>query len=192
MNAKADQELGGEWVVVPREPTPAMVHATFNDPRELSGQPESHNSRNRRIYAAMISAAESVSAAPPSPAGGGMGEGIVARSLPGGDECSLASADAAPSAAMGVEYPADAGRTYAPGLERWAENQRPKTSDHQDARLYRYVGTDLYQWYSKRGGSAFQDPFGVPFLIARRSNIAAISPPDSNPLQVGEEASDVG
>lgn len=56
-------------------------------------------------------------------------------------------------------------RTEAPDMERVAENQRPKTSDHRDARLYRYLGTDLYQWFSKVGDSVFEDPFGEPFVI---------------------------
>jgi hypothetical protein len=45
------------FVMVPRVPTPKMIDATFNDAIETSGQPESHNTRNHRIYAAMIAAA---------------------------------------------------------------------------------------------------------------------------------------
>lgn len=46
------------WVLVPREPTPKMIDATWNDPAEAAngGGIESHNARNRRIYAAMLSA----------------------------------------------------------------------------------------------------------------------------------------
>lgn len=43
--------------LVPLEPTPKMIDATFNDPEELSRHPESHNKRNGRIYRAMLAAA---------------------------------------------------------------------------------------------------------------------------------------
>ncbi len=58
-----------------------------------------------------------------------------------------------------------ADRFHAPDMERAAENQRPKTRDHRDPKLYRYDGTDLYQWFSKVGGP-FEDPCGEPFVIA--------------------------
>lgn len=45
-------------VIVPIEPTPKMVDATFNHPQERDGKPESHNARNRRIYRAMLAAAQ--------------------------------------------------------------------------------------------------------------------------------------
>jgi hypothetical protein len=44
------------WRLVPVEPTPKMVDATWNDPIELVGGCESHNTRNKRIYRAMLSA----------------------------------------------------------------------------------------------------------------------------------------
>ena len=44
------------WKLVPVEPTPKMVDATWNDPIELVGGCESHNTRNKRIYRAMLSA----------------------------------------------------------------------------------------------------------------------------------------
>jgi hypothetical protein len=42
-------------VVVPREPTPKMVDVTWNEQLDVC---ESHNSRNKRIYKAMIAAGE--------------------------------------------------------------------------------------------------------------------------------------
>lgn len=53
----------GDGVLVPREPTPKMVDATWNDPIETNGGIESHNTRNRRIYAAMLAAAPAPEAA---------------------------------------------------------------------------------------------------------------------------------
>ena len=47
----------GDWVLVPRYPTPKMIDATWNDAIETSGHVESHNTRNDRIYRAMIAAA---------------------------------------------------------------------------------------------------------------------------------------
>lgn len=67
-----------------------------------------------------------------------------------------------------LEYPATADRSWAPGLEKWANNQRPKTADHEDLKLYRYTGTRLYQWFSRVRPSVFSEPFGEPLLIARR------------------------
>lgn len=60
----------------------------------------------------------------------------------------------------------DAERAHAPTMESIAYNQMPKTSDHREAKLYRYEGTHIYQWWSKRDGSVFEDPFGAPFVIA--------------------------
>ena len=49
-----------EWfVVVPKEPTPKMIDATWNFDEEI--QDMSHNSRNEFIYNAMIAAAEAES-----------------------------------------------------------------------------------------------------------------------------------
>lgn len=45
------------WVLVPIEPTPKMIDATFNHTQERDGLPESHNTRNKRIWRAMLSAA---------------------------------------------------------------------------------------------------------------------------------------
>lgn len=58
-----------------------------------------------------------------------------------------------------------ANRTHVPQLESFAINQKPKTSDHREPRLFRYDGTDLYQWFSKVGPTVFDDPFGEPFEI---------------------------
>lgn len=58
--AQALREAGRPgWALVPREPTPKMVDATWNDAAESAngGGPESHNTRNRRVYAAMLAAA---------------------------------------------------------------------------------------------------------------------------------------
>lgn len=65
-----------------------------------------------------------------------------------------------------AEEARSANRVHVPGWEPFAENQRPKTSDHLDARLYRYEDTDLCQWWSRRGTSVFHDPFGEPFVLA--------------------------
>lgn len=72
---------------------------------------------------------------------------------------------------MKFESPREADRTHAPELERWAENQRPKTSDWAVTQLYRYDGTDLFQWFGRkalgaqRAPSAFWEPVDAPFLI---------------------------
>ncbi|MBD9476458.1 hypothetical protein IB268_26340 [Achromobacter sp. ACM01] len=49
--------LPAGWKLVPIEPTPKMVDATWNDPIDRDGGIESQNTRNRRIYAAMLAAA---------------------------------------------------------------------------------------------------------------------------------------
>ena len=73
LRAAADREAAGvhtgrasgagDWVLVPRVPTPKMIDATWNDAIETSGRVESHNTRNDRIYRAMLDAA-------PAPGGG--------------------------------------------------------------------------------------------------------------------------
>lgn len=45
------------FVVVPREPTPKMVAATWDEPTDKYGSIESQNTRNVRIYKAMLAAA---------------------------------------------------------------------------------------------------------------------------------------
>lgn len=50
------------WKLVPVEPTPKMVAATYNDPIETSGKAESHNTRNKRVWAAMLTAAPAAQA----------------------------------------------------------------------------------------------------------------------------------
>jgi hypothetical protein len=52
---EAQQESVGKFKLVPIEPTPKMVDATWNHPIEKGGV-ESHNRRNKRIYKAMIEA----------------------------------------------------------------------------------------------------------------------------------------
>ena len=53
--AKAQAAPEG-FVVVPKEPTPKMIDATWNFDEEI--QDMSHNSRNEFIYNAMIAAAQ--------------------------------------------------------------------------------------------------------------------------------------
>ena len=48
-----------DYVLVPKEPTPKMIDATWNFDEEI--QDMSHNSRNEFIYNAMIAAAEAES-----------------------------------------------------------------------------------------------------------------------------------
>lgn len=58
-----------------------------------------------------------------------------------------------------------------PDLERSAENQRPKTGDWAETKLYRYDGTDLYQWFGRRvegirrTPSVFWTACDEPFVI---------------------------
>lgn len=59
-------------------------------------------------------------------------------------------------------------RTHVPELEQFAINQKPKSSDHRDLRLYRYGVSGLYQWWPKRDGSVFEDPCDEPFIISAR------------------------
>ena len=56
--AKA-QSIPDGFVVVPKDPTPKMIDATWNFDEEI--QDMSHNSRNEFIYNAMIAAAEAES-----------------------------------------------------------------------------------------------------------------------------------
>lgn len=46
-----------QWKLVPVEPTPKMIDATWNDSVDRDGGIESQNTRNRRIYTAMVNAA---------------------------------------------------------------------------------------------------------------------------------------
>ena len=55
LSAKA-QAVPEGFVVVPKEPTPKMIDATWNFDEEI--QDMSHNSRNKFIYNAMIAAAQ--------------------------------------------------------------------------------------------------------------------------------------
>jgi hypothetical protein len=67
------------------------------------------------------------------------------------------------------DHPTTADRTHVPELEPRAYNQKPKTNDHLDAKLYRYGETDLYQWWSVGRTSVFAEPVDEPFVIASRS-----------------------
>jgi hypothetical protein len=66
------------------------------------------------------------------------------------------------------QSPRSADRAHVPELESWAVNQRPKTSEWAETKLYRYAGTDLYQWFGRRVGDVFLDPCDEPFLIEPR------------------------
>lgn len=55
--AESAQGVPDGWRMVPVEPTPKMVDATWHDQVDVRGIIESHNTRNRRIYCAMIEAA---------------------------------------------------------------------------------------------------------------------------------------
>lgn len=46
------------WVMVPVEPTPKMVDATWDHPVDREGGIESQNKRNKRIWAAMLTASQ--------------------------------------------------------------------------------------------------------------------------------------
>tara|TARA_R110002051_G_scaffold316556_1_gene396314 strand:- start:3782 stop:4279 length:498 start_codon:yes stop_codon:yes gene_type:complete len=58
-------------------------------------------------------------------------------------------------------------------MESRAYNQKPKAG-YKDARLFRYTGTDLYQWFAKKTDSVFEDAFNEPVLIKPR---LAATPP---------------
>lgn len=69
--------------------------------------------------------------------------------------------------------PDDAPRTHVPDLEQWAINQKPKTSDWRDLKLWIFDGTHLYQWFGKRRGSIFEDEASPVFRIrAARSALS--------------------
>ena len=59
LSLAAQPRVPDGWVLVPREPTPKMVDATWEhiQDKERSDVPESQGSRNKRIYIAMIAAA---------------------------------------------------------------------------------------------------------------------------------------
>lgn len=77
---------------------------------------------------------------------------------------------------MSLSEPRSLNRVHVPELEQHASNQRPKTRDHREPKLYRYEDSDIYQWFSKRGFSVFEDPFGEPFAIdaTRAEGVAAL------------------
>jgi len=77
--------------------------------------------------------------------------------------------------------PHTADRTHVPELERWAFNQRPKTNDWAETKLYRYDGTDLYQWFGRLIASVFWDAFGEPFVIGSR----LLAAPPTNEADAG-------
>lgn len=53
----ANTPASNDFVLVPREPTPKMVAATWDHEIDREGGLESQNTRNKRIYAAMLAAA---------------------------------------------------------------------------------------------------------------------------------------
>ena len=56
LDGKEAQAVPEGFVLVPKEPTPKMIDATWNFDEEI--QDMSHNSRNEFIYNAMIAAAQ--------------------------------------------------------------------------------------------------------------------------------------
>lgn len=60
--------------------------------------------------------------------------------------------------------PTTAERVHVPELEPLAYNPMPK-GGWSDLRLFRYVGTDLYQWFGKQKGSVFEDAGCDPFAM---------------------------
>lgn len=66
-------------------------------------------------------------------------------------------------------------RTHVSETEPSAYNQKPKDNGWSELRLFRYDGTNLYQWFGKRkmniesGGyihySVFEDPCDGPFQM---------------------------
>lgn len=69
-----------------------------------------------------------------------------------------------PKAVVGA--PETAPRTHVSDLEQAAYNPMPKTRDWHDLRLFRYDGTDLYQWFGKQGMSVFEVAGSDPFRMA--------------------------
>lgn len=73
------------------------------------------------------------------------------------------------------ESPDDAPRTrVGEHLERWAYNQMPK-SGWRDLQLFNYDGTNLYQWFGKKGRDSdakdwtpFEDSASEVFRIVAR------------------------
>lgn len=72
------------------------------------------------------------------------------------------------------EHPDHAPREHAPELERWAWNQMPKAG-WRELKLFRFTGTDLYQWFGKKGvdssardWSVFEDSASEVFQIKVR------------------------
>jgi hypothetical protein len=55
--ARANPVAPDGWQLVPVEPTPKMVDATWDHPIDKNGGIESQNARNVRIYRAMLAAA---------------------------------------------------------------------------------------------------------------------------------------
>jgi len=75
---------------------------------------------------------------------------------------------------VGYDNPDHAPRSHVPDMEQRAYNQMPKAG-WRDLQLFRYDGTDLYQWFGKKGvnsdardWSVFEDTASDPFLIAAR------------------------
>src|SRR5690606_25520209 len=68
------------------------------------------------------------------------------------------------------EHPQTAARTHVPDMESFAWNQKPKVGV-LDARLYRYDGTDLYQWYARAVDAASWDRAGEPVVIRPRDAV---------------------
>lgn len=65
------------------------------------------------------------------------------------------------------EHPSHPDRSRVPHMEGWAYNQKPKIG-YVDLELYRYDGTNLYQWFGRKEGSVFVDGCDIPFTIKPR------------------------
>lgn len=61
--------------------------------------------------------------------------------------------------------PRDVNRVHAPEMEQAAYNQKPKTLEHDQSKLYRYENTQIFQWWSRPRGLLQPQPFAEPFVL---------------------------
>ncbi len=108
----------------------------------------------------------------------------------GGDIIAYRLAQPEPLLPGEVLHAETAERTHVPHLEGQAWNQMPK-SGVREAKMYRYNGTDLYQWFAKRGvdsndpnWSVFEDQFSEPFVLRPLSRPQPQSPIDGEVVEV--------
>ena len=57
-------------------------------------------------------------------------------------------------------------RTHVPDLERAAYNQMPKDNGFTDLKLWRFDGTDLYQWRGRPKMTSLNAAAGAPHYYA--------------------------